>query len=243
MAETTSTTPENHDLAPVLTTLGAPARKGRLDLDLWIRRSSALLVAVVAAYGSYQHQRMFALHAGADPTSAKLWPLSVDGLLVLATAGLLQVRGRAGHRTAVMIWVAFSVGILVSLAANIAAAPTLGWRPVLVAGWPPVALLLAVELLAHRSARHRDVDETRSETQTETRTETALGLIDGRSRPATAKQIMAEHYRRERSNGRTPTGAELDKVAGTNNYGRAVLRELREWEHVGHPTANGAPEL
>lgn len=35
-----------------------------------------------------------------------------------------------------------------SLAANIAAAPVLGWQPVLVAGWPPLALLLAVELLA-----------------------------------------------------------------------------------------------
>ncbi|MFL6140368.1 MAG: hypothetical protein ACJ72N_00670 [Labedaea sp.] len=40
-----------------------------------------------------------------------------------------------------------------SLAANIAAAPRLDWQPVLVAGWPPVALLLAVELLAHRSPR------------------------------------------------------------------------------------------
>lgn len=37
------------------------------------------------------------------------------------------------------------------MAANIAAAPVLAWKPVLVAGWPPVALLLAVELLAHRS--------------------------------------------------------------------------------------------
>ncbi|WP_369213161.1 hypothetical protein [Streptomyces flavofungini] len=38
---------------------------------------------------------------------------------------------------------------MVALAANIVAAPALAWRPVLVAGWPPVALLLAVELLAH----------------------------------------------------------------------------------------------
>jgi hypothetical protein len=42
----------------------------------------------VAAYASYQHQRDFALHDGADPASAALWPLSVDGLLLLATVGL-----------------------------------------------------------------------------------------------------------------------------------------------------------
>lgn len=62
----------------------------RPDVDVWIRRGCALLVAAVAAYASYQHQREFALHAGADPTSAGLWPLSADGLLVLASTGLLS---------------------------------------------------------------------------------------------------------------------------------------------------------
>ena len=44
-------------------------------------------------------------------------------------------------------------GIIVSLAANIATAPSMSWAPILVAGWPPVALLLAVELLGHRRSR------------------------------------------------------------------------------------------
>jgi hypothetical protein len=38
--------------------------------------------------------------------------------------------------------------VAVSLLANIAAAPALTWQSVVVAGWPPIALLLAVELLA-----------------------------------------------------------------------------------------------
>jgi hypothetical protein len=46
-----------------------------------------LVVAEVAAYASYQHQRGYALVGGSDPTGAALWPLSVDGLLVLATVG------------------------------------------------------------------------------------------------------------------------------------------------------------
>ncbi|MFL6144776.1 MAG: hypothetical protein ACJ72N_23295 [Labedaea sp.] len=50
--------------------------------------------------------------------------------------------------------------IAVSLAANIAAAPTLAWQPALVAGWPPIALLLAVELLAHRSRSRQHTETT-----------------------------------------------------------------------------------
>ncbi len=52
-------------------------------------------------------------------------------------------------------------------------------------------------------------------------------------RPATdlsgepsAQEIMWAHYVREQQRGRTPSGAELDRVAGTNNYGRTVPRLL-----------------
>ncbi|MFD4553591.1 DUF2637 domain-containing protein [Streptomyces sp. NPDC058469] len=52
-------------------------------------------MAGVAADASYVHQREFARQGGADAVSASLWPLSVDGLLLLATVGLLKrsVRG------------------------------------------------------------------------------------------------------------------------------------------------------
>ncbi|MBC2907892.1 DUF2637 domain-containing protein [Streptomyces cupreus] len=118
--------------------------------DAWIRPLCALVVAGVAAYASYVHQREFALQGGADEVSASLWPLSVDGLLLLATVGLLKQAGPRTRRARGAVWSAFLLGIAVSLAANVAAAPTLEWKPVLVAGWPPVALLLSVELLAHR---------------------------------------------------------------------------------------------
>lgn len=63
--------------------------------DVWAPRLGALVVAGVAAYASYQHQLGFALAGGADLTTARVWPLSVDGLLVLSTTGLL----REGRRT------------------------------------------------------------------------------------------------------------------------------------------------
>jgi len=40
-----------------------------------------LLVALGAAYISYRHGRIFALRFGADPATAALWPLIVDGLV------------------------------------------------------------------------------------------------------------------------------------------------------------------
>ncbi|MFD4506622.1 hypothetical protein [Streptomyces sp. NPDC058457] len=81
--------------------------------------------------------------------SASLWPLSVDGLLLLPTLGLLKQESGVGRRAKWAIWAAFLLGIAVSLAANVAAAPQLEWRSVL------VALLLSVELLVHRmGGRH-----------------------------------------------------------------------------------------
>jgi hypothetical protein len=136
----------------------------------------------------------------------------------------------------------------VSLAANIAAAPSLGWQPVLVAGWPPVALLLAVELLAHDPARvppapaaesdqriaepefPPTLDVTgRAETgETEPDSGETITLVSRPDRKGpTAEEIMWAHYQRERRAGRTPSGAELDRVVNTNNYGRGVLARWR----------------
>lgn len=198
-------------------------------VDLWVRRCGTLMVAGVAAYSSYEHQRQFAAAAGADATGGKLWPLSVDGLLLLASVGLLRTGPHASRRTCAVLWAAFGLGIAVSLAANIAAAPNLGWQPILVAGWPPVALLLAVELLAdhptaaptspatspvpppHPAARDRQLAAVPASQQA------------GAVAVETAEQRMWAHYQHEHAAGRTPTGADLDRIAGTNNYGRAVL--------------------
>lgn len=43
----------------------------------------------------------------------------------------------------------------------------------------------------------------------------------------TAEQRMWLHYEQEAALGRRPSGAELDRVAGTHNYGRRVLRRWR----------------
>lgn len=58
-----------------------------------------------------------------------------------------------------------------------------------------------------------------------------ITLADSRLSRRTAKQVMWDHYHRDLADGLPPpTGAELDAIAQTNNYGRAVLRK---W----HPAA------
>lgn len=168
-----------------------------------------------------------------------IWPLIVDGLLTMATVELWKTTGRsrrAGGRWAA--WLAFGLGICLSLCANIAAAPELSVFAVAVAACPPLALPLAVELLNRALKRHRAETgrETTAETtehgETDTETEPAVSLavLPPASRTPdepTAEQRMWAYYQTERAKGRTPTGAELDRIAGTNNYGRRLLRKWR----------------
>jgi len=105
---------------------------------------AVLLVATVAAVVSYEHMREVAERAG-EGWRAWLLPLSVDGLVVAASMGLLT-RRRAGLPGGRLAWCALLGGVGASLAANIAAAePTATAR--VVAAWPALAFAVAFELL------------------------------------------------------------------------------------------------
>ncbi|GAB3734188.1 hypothetical protein GCM10027598_59480 [Amycolatopsis oliviviridis] len=53
---------------------------------------------------------------------------------------------------------------------------------------------------------------------------------------------MWAHFLAEQAEGRTPTGADLDRVAGTHNYGRRILRKWRD-EGLLQNTTPGNPPL
>ncbi|MFI6029570.1 DUF2637 domain-containing protein [Amycolatopsis magusensis] len=196
----------------------------RRDLALWVQCFCTALVALGAAYASYRHGRDFALRFGSDHTTAAIWPLIVDGLLIIATVELWKGHTHQTGRWAA--WLAFTLGISLSLCANIAAAPNLSVFAIAVAACPPLALLLAVELLNRALKRHRATRSTAAgpgnanTPQPGHRDPTTLV-------PSTAEERMWLHYRKEHEHGRTPTGAELDRVAGTHNYGRRLLRKWR----------------
>src|SRR3954466_16151918 len=110
------------------------------------------VVAVLAAYASYRHGREFALRFGADGSTASIWPLIVDGLLTTATVELWRPSHGGGRWAAC---VAFGFGISLSLCANIGSVPQLTVFSMVIAACPPLALLLAVELLNRALKRHR----------------------------------------------------------------------------------------
>ncbi|MGH3612798.1 MAG: DUF2637 domain-containing protein [Pseudonocardia sp.] len=154
-----------------MTTTASLARR---DRALWVQCVCTALVALGAAYASYRHGREFALRFGADGATAAIWPLMVDGILTTATVELWKTShgDRGGGRWAA--WLAFVFGIVLSLCANVAAAPELSVFAVAVAACPPLALLLAVELLNRALKRHRGETSAQTANETsETRDETA----------------------------------------------------------------------
>lgn len=106
---------------------------------------------------------------------------------------------------------------------------------------PPVALLALIELLNHVLTHHHtekitesspgrnEPDRRHNETDALPATRRSAASSDPRTTPEpTAEQKMWAYYVTERSKCYTPTGAELDRVFSTNNYGRSVLRKGRE---------------
>ena len=203
-------------------------------LSLWVQCACTTLVALGAAYASYRHGRDFALRFGADAATAAIWPLIVDGLLTTATVELWKPSD--GRRWAA--WTAFGFGISLSLCANIGSAPRLTVFSIVVAACPPLALLLAVELLNRALKRNRGDIRGPSYKSLDASREPVVQAMEAPcssvsdaefSSPVveSAERLMWAYYLEEQAAGRTPTGADLDRVAGTNNYGRRVLRRWR----------------
>lgn len=114
-----------------------PARRGRL---LEAGRLTVLLVAAALSYG---HMVDVGKELGEPDWRAHLWPLSVDGLALVA---LVKVREDSRYWGA---WVALMFAVGVSIAANVAAAePTIGSQ--LYAAWVPLALLISEALGSRR---------------------------------------------------------------------------------------------
>src|SRR5947207_8627392 len=103
-------------------------------------------LAGVAGAISYSHMAELARIHGEVGWRAHAFPVSVDGIEVVASLVLLAHR-RAGTRTGWLPWAALVAGTAASVAANVAVGAS---DPVgrLVAGWPALALLVAIKLLA-----------------------------------------------------------------------------------------------
>ena len=122
--------------------------------------------AFVLSFASLTH---LAKLAGVTPNLAWIWPIIVDGLIVVSTMSILAL---AGHRRRIMYypWMLLTGGALVSVAANslhaiLAAAGVVpAVVSALVAAVPPVVLLAVTHLsviLVQQSAGKTKVKRTR----------------------------------------------------------------------------------
>lgn len=102
-------------------------------------------LAVVAGAISFDHMRELAGYHDQTGWKSYAFPISVDGLEVVASLYLVAQR-RAGRPTGWVPWVALVVGTAASLSANVAVG---GADPIgrALAGWPALSMLVSVKLL------------------------------------------------------------------------------------------------
>jgi len=119
-----------------------------MNITRFTRNASAAVVAGIAGYASYWHQVDVAIRAGEHAPLPHVIPLSVDGMLIVASIVMVDDR-QQGRRPRMSARIGFGLGILASVSANVAAAqPTMLGRTV--AAWPAIALLLVVEMLSRK---------------------------------------------------------------------------------------------
>ena len=180
--------------------------------DKWISRTATATVAGLAGIAgaiSYSHMRQLAAAHGDTGWHAHAFPLSVDGVEIVASLVLLAGR-RSGRKSGWLPWAALTIGTAASLAANVATAHA-GAISRIFAGWPAVALLIAVKLLSG-ILEHRAIgDLAAAATKDSADAADANGQLAGRP---------------QHSAGRAHIGLVPDGSDGLERAARAVRDEL-----------------
>jgi hypothetical protein len=222
----------------------------------WTYRVSAAGVLVLAGAAftlSYDALHQLALDSRVRPGLAWLWPVVIDGTIVVALLTVLAAN-RAG-RGAGYPWALAGLFSAASVAFNIAHAPE---RPVarLVFAMAPVALVLTTHLLMQqvswRPPRSGRPAAPAPQTDLEPEQEPAYPHRPGGQpapEPAGAEQFgklgararVRAAYQAQLAAGQTPTGAGLARAAGVSErYGQRLLAEFTaDPARTDHPNGNG----
>ena len=134
--------------SPAITSRYAPAVSGGVDRAIRVSTAAVVLaVAGIAAYISYWHAYAVVREYGETGVTARLEPATIDGLVYASSMVILYA---ARHRRPVprlARWM-LALGILASLAVNVAQGWSHGLVGAVVAAWPAVSLVGSYELLA-----------------------------------------------------------------------------------------------
>jgi hypothetical protein len=223
----------------------------------WTYRVSAagvLLLAAAAFTLSYDALHQLALDSRVRPALAWLWPVVIDGTIVVALLTVLAAKRasiRAGYP-----WALAGLFSAASVAFNIAHAPD---RPVarLVFAMAPVALVLTTHLLMQQVSWRRSTHSrpTAPGAEHQAGFEPAHPHAPGdqpahgpggpdRGAPAGARARVRAAYEAQVQAGQTPTGAGLARAAGVSErYGQRLLAEFTaDPARPGHPNGKRPAE-
>jgi Protein of unknown function (DUF2637) len=219
----------------------------------WTYRVSAAGVIVLAAAAftlSYDALHQLALDSRVRPGLAWLWPVVIDGTIVVALLTVLAAKraaARAGYP-----WTLAGLFSAASVAFNIAHAPD---RPVarLVFAMAPVALVLTTHLLMQQASwRHQRLTTDRpAAPQADSGPVQPNRPADhpapepapaGQGAMVGARGRVRAAYQAQLAAGQTPTGAGLARAAGVSErYGQRLLAEFTaDPARTGHPNGDGS---
>ncbi|GAA4691011.1 DUF2637 domain-containing protein [Phytohabitans rumicis] len=194
--------------------------KSRTDKTLLIL--TALFVgglAIVAGAISFSHMRELALHHDQLGWKSLAFPISVDGLEIVASLYLVAQR-RAGRPTGPIPWVALVVGTAASLAANVAVG---GADPIgkALAGWPAVSMLVSIKLL-FAMIDHARVDQrttVRDDQRTSAPVPDVPGTVrqTGRDEPARSGTVPAGRTNTPAPSATGPANRPAAPITGSNS--------------------------
>jgi hypothetical protein len=201
----------------------------------WTYRVSAAGVLVLAAAAftlSYDALHQLALDSRVRPALAWLWPVVIDGTIVVALLTVLAAK-RAATRAGYP-WLLVGLFSAASVAFNIAHAPD---RPVaqLVFAMAPVALVLTTHLLMQqagwrrpqpdRTAQQAGPEPAPRHTPADHPAPEPANADRGAQLGARARVLAA--YQAQLAAGQTLTGAGLARAAGVSErYGQRLLAEF-----------------
>ncbi|WP_433224455.1 DUF2637 domain-containing protein [Microtetraspora malaysiensis] len=104
------------------------------------------ILAAVAAVISYRHIYEVATAYGEEGWTAHLVPITIDGLIIAASLTFLDA-AFSGRRPGWLSWVALTVGIALTLAANVLHGWAFGVIGAVTAALPAITLTISFELL------------------------------------------------------------------------------------------------
>lgn len=142
------------------TAAGSPQRSGRLVLGVAV--AGTVFIALGAFWLSFTSLSALARSCGIPADRAWMWPLIVDGVIVVATVSVVAMSGSTQDRRAVRYpWLLLSAGAGVSVLANASHAIVTADARVpsvlaaLVAAVPPVVLVAITHLTVELTRRPR----------------------------------------------------------------------------------------